>query len=53
MASPTDIKPPFTLETATAKVRAAENAWNLRDPEKVSMANGTAAWGTVTYVMLR
>ena len=38
MASPTDIKPPFTLETATAKVRAAENAWNLRDPEKVSMA---------------
>ena len=38
MASPTDIKPPFTLKTATAKVRAAENAWNLRDPEKVSMA---------------
>jgi nuclear transport factor 2 (NTF2) superfamily protein len=30
--------PPFTLETATRKVRAAENAWNTRDPEKVSLA---------------
>ncbi len=29
---PTDIKPPFTLETALAKVQAAENAWNSRDP---------------------
>ena len=32
------LKPPFTLETATAKVRAAEDAWNSRDPEKVSLA---------------
>lgn len=30
--------PPFTFETATAKVRAAEDAWNSRDPERVSMA---------------
>lgn len=30
--------PPFTLETATAKVRAAEDAWNSRDPERVSLA---------------
>lgn len=30
--------PPFTLETALAKVQAAENAWNTRDPEKVSLA---------------
>ena len=30
--------PPFTLETATAKVQAAEDAWNTRDPEKVSLA---------------
>jgi uncharacterized protein len=30
--------PPFTLETAKQKVQAAENAWNLKDPEKVSMA---------------
>lgn len=30
--------PPFTLETATLKVRLAENAWNSRDPERVSLA---------------
>ncbi len=28
--------PPFTLETATQKVRLAEDSWNSRDPEKVS-----------------
>lgn len=38
MPSPTDIKPPFTLETATAKVRGAENAWNSRDHVAVSKA---------------
>lgn len=30
--------PPFTLETATLKVRLAENAWNSRDAERVSLA---------------
>ncbi|HEY6412991.1 MAG TPA: nuclear transport factor 2 family protein [Edaphobacter sp.] len=30
--------PPFTLETAVAKVRAAEDGWNSRDPERVSLA---------------
>lgn len=30
--------PPFTVETATHKVRMAEDAWNSRDPQKVSMA---------------
>ena len=30
--------PPFTLETANLKVRTAEDAWNSRDPEKVSLA---------------
>jgi nuclear transport factor 2 (NTF2) superfamily protein len=35
---PTDIRPPFTLETALAKVKAAENAWNTRDPERVALA---------------
>ncbi|WP_454232333.1 nuclear transport factor 2 family protein [Mycolicibacterium fortuitum] len=30
--------PPFTLETALQKVQAAEDAWNTRDPEKVSLA---------------
>ncbi len=32
------IVPPFTEETARAKVQAAEDAWNSRDPERVSMA---------------
>lgn len=32
------IKPPFTEETARLKVQAAEDAWNTRDPERVSMA---------------
>jgi uncharacterized protein len=31
-------KPPFTYETAKAKVQAAEDAWNSRNPERVSMA---------------
>lgn len=35
---PTDIRPPFTRETALAKVKAAENAWNTRDPERVAPA---------------
>ena len=30
--------PPFSLETATQKVRMAEDAWNSRDPERVSLA---------------
>jgi uncharacterized protein len=30
--------PPFTLETAKAKVQAAENAWNTRDPDRVALA---------------
>jgi len=30
--------PPFTLETALQKVQAAEDAWNTKDPERVSMA---------------
>ena len=30
--------PPFTLETAKAKVQAAEDAWNTRNPDRVSLA---------------
>lgn len=30
--------PPFTAETAAQKVRMAEDAWNTRDPERVSLA---------------
>jgi len=38
---PPEIKPPvppFTRETAILKVRAAEDAWNSRDPQRVSLA---------------
>ena len=30
--------PPFDLESATKKVRLAEDAWNTHDPERVSLA---------------
>jgi nuclear transport factor 2 (NTF2) superfamily protein len=33
--------PPFTQETALQKVRLAEDGWNTRDPEKVSLAYTT------------
>ncbi len=38
MPSPTDIRPPFTAATAAAKVQAAEDAWNTRDPDRVVLA---------------
>ncbi len=34
----TKICPPFTEETARAKVQAAEDGWNSRDPERVALA---------------
>ena len=37
-AQPSNIRPPFTEETARAKVQAAEDAWNSRDPERVARA---------------
>jgi nuclear transport factor 2 (NTF2) superfamily protein len=30
--------PPFTAASAAAKVRAAEDAWNSRDPDRVALA---------------
>ena len=36
--SPRSLAPPFTLESAAAKVRAAEDAWNSRDPERIALA---------------
>ncbi|MGA7261380.1 MAG: DUF1348 family protein, partial [Stellaceae bacterium] len=30
--------PPFTRESAMAKVRMAEDGWNSRDPHRVSLA---------------
>ncbi|QWA12647.1 nuclear transport factor 2 family protein [Sodalis ligni] len=32
-----NLVPPFTLETAIAKVRLAEDGWNSRDPRRVSL----------------
>ncbi|MDP1569332.1 MAG: nuclear transport factor 2 family protein [Vicinamibacterales bacterium] len=31
-------RPPFTRDAAVQKVRMAENAWNTREPERVSLA---------------
>ncbi|HEV8495449.1 MAG TPA: nuclear transport factor 2 family protein [Gemmatimonadaceae bacterium] len=36
MTSP--IRPPFTMDTARAKVQAAQDAWNSRDPDRVALA---------------
>ena len=32
------IRPPFSQETALAKVKVAEDAWNSRDPQRVALA---------------
>ncbi len=39
MTEPTSVKlvPPFTRETATLKVRKAEDSWNSRNPEQVAL----------------
>ena len=48
MPTPAEIRPPlppFTLESATVKVRSAEDAWNSRDAETVSLAyTGNSRW---------
>ena len=39
------IKPPFDLEKALAKVQAAQDAWNSRDPERVALGyTEDSAW---------
>jgi nuclear transport factor 2 (NTF2) superfamily protein len=38
MDAPRPPLPPFTIDTARQKVQAAEDAWNTRDPERVSLA---------------
>ncbi len=38
METPRPPLPPFTVESARMKVQAAEDAWNSRDPERVSLA---------------
>lgn len=38
MTTPRPPLPPFTAETAAQKARMAEDAWNSRDPKRVSLA---------------
>jgi nuclear transport factor 2 (NTF2) superfamily protein len=38
MTAPRPPLPPFTMQTAIEKVQAAEDGWNTRDPERVSLA---------------
>ena len=35
---PTSVRPPFTAGSAARKARMAEDAWNSREPERVSLA---------------
>ena len=37
MTTPLSLNPPFTRETATQKVRRAEDGWNSRNPQQVSL----------------
>jgi hypothetical protein len=43
--TPSVIVPPFSADSATRKVRAAEDAWNTRDPARVALAyTEDSAW---------
>ncbi|MDR3461177.1 MAG: nuclear transport factor 2 family protein [Beijerinckiaceae bacterium] len=44
MSEPRPPLPPFTRETAAKKARGAEDAWNSRDPVKVSLAYTEDSW---------
>jgi len=47
MSSTTEVRPPlppFTHETATQKVRQAEDGWNSRDAAKVALVYSTDTW---------
>jgi len=47
MNTPAEVRPPvppFTRETATEKVRKAEDGWNTRDPAKVALAYTTDSY---------
>ncbi|OBB40481.1 nuclear transport factor 2 family protein [Mycobacterium sp. 852002-51961_SCH5331710] len=42
MSSP--LVPPFTHDSAVAKVRAAEDNWNTRDPDRVALGYTPDSW---------
>lgn len=39
--------PPFNTESAIQKIRMAEDAWNTRDPEKVSLVYTEDTFGEI------
>jgi nuclear transport factor 2 (NTF2) superfamily protein len=45
--------PPFTRETAAQKARMAEDAWNSRDPVKVSLAYTEDSTGAIAASSFR
>ncbi|MFI7063574.1 DUF1348 family protein [Kribbella sp. NPDC050124] len=45
--------PPFTAETAAQKVQLAQDAWNTRDPERVSLASRASSGKSGVAVMIR
>lgn len=45
--------PPFTHESATAKVRAGENLWNTRDPQRVAQGYTPDSWWRNRSTFLR
>ncbi len=44
--------PPFTIETARAKVQAAEDAWNTRNPERVALAYTEDSHPLGTHILI-
>ncbi len=38
------LAPPFTRDSAVAKVRAGENLWNTRDPQRVALGYTPDSW---------
>ena len=44
--------PPFTMETALQKVQAAQDAWNTKDPEKVSLEYTVILNGEIGLILL-
>ena len=38
------LAPPFTRDSAVAKVRAGENLWNTRDPQRVAIGYTPDSW---------
>ena len=48
MSAPSELRPPlppFDADSARSKARAAEDAWNTRDPERVALAyTADSAW---------